>query len=131
MTLEIDVPMNLDDVLVHTDPHAVEQILFNLVDNACKYAQTATDRTIHITAAAAAGHVELRVRDHGRGISKQFAKSLFQPFSKSCEEAAVTAPGVGLGLALCKRLAREIGGSLMLENSSDAGATFRLTLPRA
>jgi signal transduction histidine kinase len=130
MNLQVDVPPDLEQIKVQTDPHAVEQILFNLVDNACKYAQSATERTIHLTALARGETVELSVRDHGRGISKKFSKSLFKPFSKSCEDAAITAPGVGLGLALCKRLANEIGGSLELQQSSDAGATFRLILPR-
>jgi signal transduction histidine kinase len=131
MTLAVDVPEELHDVMLSTDPQAVEQILFNLVDNACKYAQSARDRTIRLSAAAESNAISLCICDGGPGISSDVAKSLFQPFSKSCEQAAITAPGVGLGLALCKRLARELGGSLVLVQSTAAGATFCLTLPRA
>jgi len=56
-------------------------------------------------------------------------KKLFQPFAKSATEAAHSAPGVGLGLALCRRLARELSGTLELE-SNTGGACFCLTLPR-
>jgi signal transduction histidine kinase len=132
--MELRIAAN-DDTLhevASTDPQAVEQILFNLVDNACKYAQSSTDRTIHVSATHSPQWIVLRVRDHGPGISKTFARRLFQPFSKSVEDAAVSAPGVGLGLALCRRLASEIGGSLELEaGEGHDGATFRLTLPRA
>jgi len=71
----------------------------------------------------------LRVRDHGQGISAEAARRLFQPFSKSAHEAAHTAPGVGLGLALCRRLSRSMGGDLRLEALTRGGAYFVLTLP--
>ncbi len=111
------------------DPAAVEQILFNLVDNACKYAASATDRTLHLEAAAEGDWLVLRVRDHGPGIDAARRRALFQPFHKSAQEAAVTAPGVGLGLALCRRLARDMGGDLRYEPIT-GGACFALFLRR-
>ncbi|MEY2408793.1 MAG: hypothetical protein QOF48_1463 [Verrucomicrobiota bacterium] len=116
--------------VVHVDPSAVEQILFNLVDNACKYAApTATERVIHLEALPEGKFAMLRVRDHGQGISAEGARRLFQPFSKSAHEAALTAPGVGLGLALCRRLSRSMGGDLRLDALVKNGACFVLTLP--
>ena len=118
------------DTVVHVDASAVEQILFNLVDNACKYAgPTATEKLIHLEALPDGKFAMLRVRDHGQGISAEGAKRLFQPFSKSAREAAHTAPGVGLGLALCRRLSRSMGGDLRLDPVVKAGACFVLTLP--
>ena len=113
-----------------TDVAAVEQILFNLVDNACKYAATAADKRLHLSVIAEPRRVQLTVRDHGPGISPAGRKRLFQPFSKSVHEAAASAPGVGLGLALCRRLAHDLGGKLELQSSPDGGAAFVLTLPR-
>ena len=116
--------------LVQVDAAAVEQILFNLVDNACKYAApTATEKVIHLEALPDGKFAMLRVRDHGQGISAEGAKRLFQPFSKSAQEAAHTAPGVGLGLALCRRLSRSMGGDLRLAASTPGGACFELRLP--
>jgi signal transduction histidine kinase len=112
------------------DPAAVEQILFNLVDNACKYAASATDRILHLEAAAEGDWLVLRVRDHGPGIDAARRRALFQPFHKSAQEAAVTAPGVGLGLALCRRLARDMGGDLRYELNS-GGACFALRLRKS
>jgi signal transduction histidine kinase len=118
------------DAVVHVDASAVEQILFNLVDNACKYAgPTATERIIHLEALPDGRFAMLRVRDHGQGISAEGAKRLFQPFSKTAHEAAHSAPGVGLGLALCRRLSRSMGGDLRLDGLVKNGACFVLTLP--
>jgi K+-sensing histidine kinase KdpD len=109
---------------------AVEQILFNLVDNACKYAApTATEKKLHLEALPDGKFAMLRVRDHGQGISAEGARRLFRPFSKSAHEAAHTAPGVGLGLALCRRLSRSMGGDLRLDRLVQNGACFVLTLP--
>jgi signal transduction histidine kinase len=59
------------------------------------------------------------------------ARRLFKPFAKSAEEAAVSAPGVGLGLALSRRLARAMGGELILDPAVKDGACFVLRLPLA
>jgi len=115
---------------VRADPSAVEQILFNLVDNACKYAAGAADKRIHLVAEAAGGRGVLKVCDHGPGISARDARRLFRPFSKSARDAANSAPGVGLGLALSRRLARDMGGDLVLIPRPGDGACFALSLPQ-
>ena len=114
---------------VRTDPAAVEQVLFNLVDNACKYAVGARDKRIHLQLRADDRWIHFRVRDHGPGISQQASRRLFLPFSKSVHDAATSAPGVGLGLALCKRLAQELGGRIEIENGTSGGASFVFSLP--
>ena len=112
--------------VVLADVSAVEQILFNLVDNAGKYASSASDKRIHIEAVKEGGPA-VRVRDHGPGIGENVKKRMFQPFNKSAKDAANSAPGVGLGLALSRRLARGMGGDLRLQESS-LGACFELIL---
>jgi signal transduction histidine kinase len=117
---------------VKADPAAVEQILFNLVDNACKYATTATDRTLHLEVASQNGEVQIQLRDHGTGIPPIEHRRLFQAFHKSAQDAAGSAPGVGLGLALSKRLALDMHGDLRyVAAPDDRGACFVLTLPAA
>jgi signal transduction histidine kinase len=134
-TLEVEsAPPAVLATRVSTDPSAVDQILFNLVDNACKYASQATDRRLHLELARREGAVAVAVRDHGSGIPAREARGLFLPFSKSAKQAAGTAPGVGLGLALSRGLAREMGGDLTLAAPAAAGgpgARFVLTLPVA
>jgi len=130
MNFVVDADERALQTVVHVDVSAVEQILFNLVDNACKYGVTgATEKLIHLEALPHGRFAMLRVRDHGQGISAEGAKRLFTPFSKSAREAAHTAPGVGLGLALCRRLSRSLGGDLRLDETVTNGACFELRLP--
>ena len=119
------------DTAVAARSSAVEQILMNLVDNACKYAAGASDRRIHVEIGRTDGAGLLRVRDHGPGLAAQQIKRLFQPFCRSAHEAAGSAPGVGLGLALSRRLARDMRGELDLDRDYTAGASFTLRLPKA
>ena len=160
------------DLALRADPSAVEHILLNLVDNACKYgapkadaetparlnAETrrhgdaeiqpnpgtrtrpgvggrAEDRRIHLSVRGGRRFVEIAVCDHGPGIAPAQLRRLFRPFSKSARAAAESAPGIGLGLSLCRRLARQMGGDLRLEKNVDParsgeGACFVLSLPR-
>ncbi len=115
-----------------TEPAAIEQILFNLVDNACKYAVTADNRKIILSAQLLNDdQIKLTVRDFGPGISVGDRRRLFRPFHKSDMEAANTAQGVGLGLALCQRMAKSLGGQLRVGNlpASEPGAVMELVIP--
>jgi signal transduction histidine kinase len=130
MTLHVDIDDDVAEQSLTTDTGVVEQILFNLIDNAAKYAGRAADRRITLAATSLSNTIALTVRDHGPGFAsaKQAARSA--PFSKSAQEAAETAPGVGLGLALCRRLAKELGGRLEIAApNGQPGATVTLRLP--
>ncbi|WP_428306336.1 sensor histidine kinase [Lacipirellula sp.] len=130
MTLQCDVDEASADAPLLTDVGVVEQILFNLVDNAAKYAGRATDRRIVFSTVRDGRWASFSVRDFGPGFvsTKQALRST--PFSKSAQEAAESAPGVGLGLALCRRLARELGGELSIGAANGGpGASVQLRLP--
>jgi signal transduction histidine kinase len=131
MQCELQLDGNAAHQEFTTDQAVVEQILFNLVDNAAKYAREATDRRIHVEANRNGQFVHLVVRDHGPGIKDGLWSRPMQPFGKSAQESAESAPGVGLGLALCRRLARQLGGRLDIASSADGGAALTLLLPYA
>lgn len=151
--MELVVGRDSGSARVMGDMAAVERILFNLVDNACKYAAEAADRRILIDTVVLGnescgvntgpggsvfgfltgrrqrpGVGLIRVRDFGPGISGPVRKRLFSAFNKSGKNTAETAPGVGLGLALSRRLARKMGGDLLLDDSVRDGAGFLLVL---
>ena len=129
MELVVEKDDSVRSAMVRANPSAVQQILFNLVDNACKYAADASDRRIHLTLDRTPSAVRLGIRDHGPGITRGTSRRLFKSFSKSAHEAANSAPGVGLGLALSRRLAKDMGGRLRSEKTGSTGALFILTLP--
>ena len=126
MTLDLACDAAFAEASLRCDPVVVEQILANLVDNACKYAKRGAIRI----QASKEGLAAIRVRDEGPGFAAADLRNLFKPFRKSSQAAARSAPGVGLGLSLCRRLARGQGGDLELE-PSESGACFRLSLPLA
>ncbi len=116
---------------VAVDAAAIEQVLLNLVDNAAKYAPTREDApAIVLETVADRRHIRIAVRDHGPGIPAGERRKIFEPFTKATRDEAGTKPGVGLGLALCRRLARAHGGDLTVEDASP-GARFVLSLPAA
>jgi signal transduction histidine kinase len=129
MTLEVRVDAAAAETPLTTDVGVVEQILFNLVDNAAKYAACAIDRRICLDVLRDGKVLKFRVSDFGPGFVSLSAARRGAPFSKSAQEAAETAPGVGLGLALCRRLARELDGRLEIaSNNGDRGSTIVLRL---
>jgi len=130
MTLVMDLTGTDAARRVRVDAAAVEHVLFNLIDNAAKYASAGNPPEVTIRGIAAARQVQLRVSDHGPGIAPAERKRIFQAFHKSARDAAESRPGVGLGLALSRRLARSLGGDLQYARPPDADtACFVLTLP--
>jgi C4-dicarboxylate-specific signal transduction histidine kinase len=67
----------------------------------------------------------IEVADFGRGVAPEVAETLFSPFSKSSHR------GMGLGLAICQRIATTLGGSLSWRNQEAGGAVFTFTIPLA
>ncbi|WP_372367290.1 sensor histidine kinase [Candidatus Uabimicrobium sp. HlEnr_7] len=130
MKLSINIDENLQSIVTYTDVTIIEQIVFNLVDNACKYASKGSDKRIVISAKELPHYFLLTIRDYGPGIHKKQKKKLFGAFSKSAEEAAHSAPGVGLGLALSYRLAKHLHGKLVYDYKVKDGAMFTLYIPK-
>jgi signal transduction histidine kinase len=128
--MELVVSSEKCDACLQVDLSVVDQILSNLVDNAIKYAASAFDRRVHLNVSPAGRWLVMTVRDHGPGLCPRIVRRLFRPFSKSAQDAAQSAPGVGLGLALSRRLARSLGGDLKLVDNGALGASFALTIPR-
>jgi signal transduction histidine kinase len=118
-----------DGAALCTDGELVQQILGNLLDNACKYSRGAADRRVWLRVRRDGRRLVFEVADHGPGVPKRERRSIFRAFRRG-RDADVTGGGVGLGLALARRWAGLVGGELTLRPASAAtGACFRLVLP--
>ena len=120
-----------DDLpMVDIDPVLFEQVLFNLLDNAAKYAPEGT--TVGIEAGrTVSGGVALRVIDEGEGIPPEELERVFDKFHRVRKGDSVRA-GTGLGLAVCRGFVEAMGGTIVPGNRVDRpGAVFTVTLPAA
>ncbi len=139
--LDLVVSMDLEahkERTVTVDPHAVERIMMNLIENACKYAAPAegddlpieeADTRIHLDITIKNNTLELLVADHGPGIRPGEGARIFGEFQRGWRGLSNVRSGLGLGLALSRGLAREMGGDLMLTKRRGHGAEFLLTIP--
>ena len=117
------------NVAAMADPAAVEQILTNLVDNACKY--TPDGGRIEVRARTRDGNVVVEVRDTGPGIPREHLPRLFERFYRVDSGRAREHGGTGLGLAIVKHLAIANRGEVSVESELGRGSTFTVKLPRA
>ena len=114
---------------LNTDIISLEQIFTNLADNAIKYAATAEHPSISITTLRGHDTLSIRFADNGPGIPGKLQRDIFRPFSRSARDVEGRKPGVGLGLALSRDVARSLGGNMVLEKSDNSGTAFTITLP--
>jgi PAS domain S-box-containing protein len=113
-----------EPVVGRWDGPRLEQVVHNLVSNAMKFGG---GRPITVTVARRDDAAELSVADQGIGISEDFQKYLFAPFSRGV--SARHYGGLGLGLYITKTIVEAHGGSLRVESKEGAGARFIVTLP--
>jgi signal transduction histidine kinase len=108
----------------------VKQIVLNLLTNSIKFTQPGGEICVSCGPAGPAGCF-IRVEDTGLGIELSKLESIFEPFVQVEATRGRGNDGVGLGLAISRAFARNMGGSLVAESTLGVGTTMTLTLPRA
>jgi C4-dicarboxylate-specific signal transduction histidine kinase len=125
----VEVKTTLERVLpqVLGDRVQLQQLLLNLVCNACDAMQGRAERRLLTvsTGQTAEGSVQLTVSDTGPGIAPDRIERVFEPFYTTKDS------GLGMGLAICRRIAGAHGGVLSAHSRPGEGATFRLVVPAA
>jgi signal transduction histidine kinase len=124
--LTTQIGSELPPILV--DPLRVGQILANLLNNAYKYSPP--ESKIHVTASLQAASVVIEVNDNGPGIAPEEQARIFELLYRSPRERNLY-KGMGIGLALSKRLAEAHGGSIAVRSQLGQGTTFIISLPLA
>lgn len=111
-------PINIDAVLI-------ERVLWNLVENAMKYAPAAAP--IGIVARRNVDRLEIEICDAGPGLPAEHLERIFDLFQRGRAESDI--PGLGLGLAIARTIVDAHGGSISAENRCGGGSCFRVSLP--
>jgi PAS domain S-box-containing protein len=113
------------------DPHAVAQVLSNLVSNAIKFTPAGGTVSLGLRSQPESGFVALSVRDTGRGIPADRLADVFKPFVQVSDSYARDVGGVGLGLAICKSLVEAMSGRIEIDSEMGRGTIIRVILPAA
>ena len=122
------VDMRLVDERMDGDPHRIRQVFTHLLSNALKF--TPRGGSVWLSARCDDAKATVVVRDSGRGLSAGFEQWLFEPFEQADDSNTRRAAGIGLGLALARRLATLHGGQVWAESAGPhLGSTFTISLP--
>jgi len=108
---------------INADSAEIERVVYNLLTNAVEAMPKGGDLTIRVVSEG--GSARVIVEDTGLGISESDRPNLFRPFFTTRER------GVGMGLAICRRIVEENGGSISVESSPGKGSRFTMKLPEA
>jgi len=127
-TIRVDVEDGLPPVGFERD--RLKQVLFNLLDNAVKYADGAAVKDIQIDCRRSGAGVVLAVRDRGPGVPMRHLRRIFEPFQRGESELTRRAKGTGLGLALVRGLSEEMGAGVSGRNRPDGGFEVEIEFPR-
>lgn len=122
--LRVDVPQGLAPLWF--DPVEVGEVIYNLVENATKYAPPHTE--IALSVSQGDQEIAISVEDHGPGLPAAAMPHLFDPFYRVAAGHS-RSQGLGLGLAIVKGLVEAHGGRVWAENTAAGGARFTFTLP--
>ena len=125
---------SLKNPYVLADVVRIREVLVNLLGNAVKFTKDGGEITLDISSYPGADekHIITRyvVRDNGIGMSEEFQKKLFDPFSQEDDANARTQyKGTGLGMAITKKYVDMMGGSIAVESKKGVGATFTVEIP--
>jgi signal transduction histidine kinase len=105
----------------------MEQVMHNLLDNACKY--SGDSRKIEVQLLSRGNRVIISIKDYGIGIRKEDHDKIFSRFYRAGEELTQSVKGSGIGLTIVKQIVEAHNGEITVESSPGKGSTFSVKLP--
>lgn len=128
---EREFPLEVEEGIpqVYADPLRTNQILANLMSNACKYSPP--DTPVELSVTRQDGYVAIAVRDRGPGIPEAELERVFERFHRLEPPDRMRTGGIGLGLYIARRLTEAMDGRIELQSTVGQGSTFRLLVPVA
>ncbi len=126
----IDIQVQVDDpsAIATIDARRARQVLKNLLDNAVKFSNDGA--SIGVAASVSEAHLRLEVWDHGIGIPADQHEVIFDPFVQADAGLRRSFEGLGLGLAICRSIVAQHGGTIELTSEVGKGSSFVVILPR-
>ena len=122
--INLTIPEPLPDVVF--DREAMEQVMHNLLDNACKYSGDSREIEVHLLSKG--NKIIISVSDNGVGIRKEDHDKIFSRFYRAGEELTQTVKGSGIGLTIVKQIVKAHHGEITVESSPGKGSTFTVRL---
>jgi two-component system phosphate regulon sensor histidine kinase PhoR len=123
---KISIDLELKLPIIRGDQRLMEQVISNLIDNACKY--SGNDISIKVESFEKNGKAYIIVADKGPGISKEHLQRIFERFYR-IESSREEMRGTGLGLSIVKHIIAKHGGRIWAESENQKGTTFIIELP--
>ena len=123
---EVDIEQNIQLKFIEGDQRLIEQVLTNLIDNACKY----SDKHIRVKVSSFRKNEKsyIIVSDNGPGISKEHLSRIFERFYR-VDPSREVSRGTGLGLSIVKHIIHKHGGTIWVESELSSGTNFVIELP--
>ncbi len=128
--LEVTTEVTSDLPEVVSDPEKIKQIMLNLLMNALKYTPAGWVR-VSAAYVPRPDQIAITVADSGIGIAESDQEKIFEDFGRADNSVAKGYAGVGLGLAICRRLSALLGGKMTVTSKPRQGSSFTLALPRS
>ena len=125
--LAVDAQDNLGALTV--DPMRLRQILLNLLSNGCKFTKAGEVKLTARRMSNGSSFVEFAVSDTGIGMTSEQQAKLFEEFIQADASTARRYGGTGLGLAITRKLARMMGGDVIVQSEPGEGSVFTVCLP--
>ncbi len=120
--------VDVEDEDIYCDKLHVNQVLLNLLSNAIKFTPAGGSVSMTIRQKPGApkgyGNYEIRVKDTGIGMSKEFAQHIFEPFERERTSTVSGIQGTGLGMAITKSIVDTMGGTIQVETEQGKGSEF-------
>jgi len=124
-SVSLSVPKILPELLI--DKEAIQQVIYNLLDNAYKY--SGDSKNIEIMVESAGDSVKISVKDFGIGIQREEQHKIFDRFFRGGNELTRSVKGSGIGLTIVKKIIEAHGGTVSLDSTPGKGSTFIIHLP--
>lgn len=117
---------------IYADKVKLQEVLLNLLSNACKYTPPGGRVSFDVCSAPAEEGIELfttTIRDNGIGMTKEFLAHIFEAFTREHSSTESRRPGFGLGMGIAKKLTELMGGTIAVKSEPGKGTTFTVSIP--